>query len=194
MVLSDKGIMELLSVEKPNNDEERIVVTPVQDIVTQLQPASFDITLGKSFLTMEDATQCVSIQPEDEQIKYRQILCNSNTRSYYLGPGDFCLATTQEYLCLPNGYAAFVEGRSSIGRMGLFIQNAGWIDPGFEGEITLELFNANRYTTIELVPGTRVGQIVFLKMDQPAMHPYRGKYQGQRFATGSRIHEDTKKY
>ena len=95
-----------------------------------------------------------------------------------------------EYVELPDYLTAFVEGRSSLGRMGLFIQNAGWVDPGFRGEITLELYNANR-CAIELKAGRRVGQLVFAQMDQAAMHPYRGKYQGQTGATGSRVFLDT---
>jgi dCTP deaminase len=94
-----------------------------------------------------------------------------------------------EYFELPNDLTAFVEGRSSLGRMGLFIQNAGWVDPGFKGEITLELFNANR-CAIELKSGRRVGQLVFAKMDIAAENPYNGKYQGQRGATGSRVFTD----
>ncbi|MBQ1432846.1 MAG: dCTP deaminase, partial [Ruminococcus sp.] len=78
------------------------------------------------------------------------------------------------------------------GRMGLFIQNAGWVDPGFKGEITLELFNANR-CAIELTAGRRVGQLVFAKMDDKALRPYDGKYQGQRGATGSRVFMDRDK-
>ncbi len=73
--------------------------------------------------------------------------------------------------------------------MGLFVQNAGWVDPGFEGEITLELFNANR-CALELRCGRRVGQLVFARMDGAARSPYAGKYQGQRGATGSRVFLD----
>ena len=94
-----------------------------------------------------------------------------------------------EYFSLPDDLTAFVEGRSSLGRMGLFIQNAGWVDPGFEGEITLELFNANR-CAIELKSGRRVGQLVFAKMDCKALKPYSGKYQKQRGATGSKVFLD----
>lgn len=94
-----------------------------------------------------------------------------------------------EYISLPDNLTAFVEGRSSLGRMGLFIQNAGWVDPGFQGEITLELFNANR-CAIELTSGRRVGQLVFAQMDASAIQPYNGKYQGQRGATGSRVFLD----
>lgn len=82
-----------------------------------------------------------------------------------------------------------VEGRSSLGRLGLFIQNAGWVDPGFHGEITLELFNVNR-CAIRLQAGRRIGQLVFARMDRAARNPYRGKYQGQRGATGSRVFLD----
>ena len=82
-----------------------------------------------------------------------------------------------------------VEGRSSLGRLGLFIQNAGWVDPGFHGEITLELFNANR-CAIKLQAGRRIGQLVFARMDRAARNPYCGKYQGQRGATGSRVFLD----
>ena len=104
-------------------------------------------------------------------------------------PGQFVLATTMEYFRLGDDLTAFVEGRSSIGRLGLFIQNAGWVDPGFEGEITLELYNASR-CAIELEAGRRVGQLVFAQLDRHAETPYRGKYQGQRGATGSRIYMD----
>lgn len=94
-----------------------------------------------------------------------------------------------EYVELPDNLTAFVEGRSSLGRMGLFIQNAGWVDPGFRGEITLELYNANR-CAIELKCGRRVGQLVFAQMDDIALNPYNGKYQGQVGATGSRVFLD----
>jgi dCTP deaminase len=84
---------------------------------------------------------------------------------------------------------AFVEGRSSVGRMGLFIQNAGWVDPGFKGEITLELYNANSLP-IRLEAGRRICQLVLCSMDKPALKPYSGKYQGQMKSTGSRVYLD----
>ena len=121
----------------------------------------------------------------DKEIKYKTIISDS----YILLPNQFVLATTMEYFELPDDLTAFVEGRSSLGRMGLFIQNAGWVDPGFKGEITLELYNANR-CAIELKAGRRVGQLVFAKMDDKALNPYKGKYQGQKGATGSRVYLD----
>jgi dCTP deaminase len=94
-----------------------------------------------------------------------------------------------ETVRLPDNLTAFVEGRSSIGRIGLFIQNAGWVDPGFEGQITLELYNANSLP-IRLQAGRRICQLVFCRMDQASDAPYRGKYQGQRNATGSQVSKD----
>ena len=91
---------------------------------------------------------------------------------------------------LPNNLSAFVEGRSSIGRMGLFIQNAGWVDSGFEGRITLELYNANSLP-IKLESGKRICQLVICQMDQESERPYSGKYQGQDKSVGSRVFMDT---
>ena len=142
-----------------------------------------DIRLGNTFSIVEDTPD--GIITMENEIRYNTITADT----YLLLPGQFVLATTMEYFRLPDNLTAFVEGRSSLGRMGLFIQNAGWVDPGFEGEITLELFNANR-CAIRLQAGRRVGQLVFAQMDAPALVPYQGKYQGQRGATGSRVFQD----
>ena len=176
MVLSDKTIMRMLR-------EGPLSVSPLEE--GQIQPASVDIRLGNMFSIIEDLPRGV-IDLESE-IQYRTM----ETDTYVLLPGQFVLATTMEYIELPDNLTAFVEGRSSLGRMGLFIQNAGWVDPGFKGEITLELFNANR-CAIELKAGRRVGQLVFAEMDAAALHPYQGKYQGQTGATGSRAFMDDK--
>ena len=156
-------------------------ITPLEK--EQVQPASVDIRLGNTFSIVEDLSTGV-ITLKDE-VRYKTI----NTDTYILLPGQFVLATTMEYVSLPDNLTAFVEGRSSLGRLGLFIQNAGWVDPGFQGEITLELFNANR-CAIELKAGRRVGQLVFAEMDDTALKPYNGKYQGQKGATGSRVYMD----
>ncbi|HLV10031.1 MAG TPA: dCTP deaminase, partial [Halanaerobiales bacterium] len=112
-----------------------------------------------------------------------------NTEEIIIPPNSFLLATTMEYVELPEDITAFVEGRSSIGRMGLFIQNAGWVDPGFKGKITLELYNANRLP-IKLFSGRRICQLVLAKLDRKAENPYQGKYINQKEAVGSRIYED----
>ncbi|MBS6953089.1 MAG: dCTP deaminase [Enterocloster asparagiformis] len=174
MILSDQTIMNMLS-------EGTLVISPVEE--RQIQPASVDIRLGNTFSIVEDlSTGVISLE---NAAGYKTI----QTDTYILLPGQFVLATTMEYFELPGNLTAFVEGRSSLGRLGLFIQNAGWVDPGFKGEITLELFNANR-CAIELKAGRRVGQLVFAKLDGMALNPYNGKYQGQRGATGSRVYLD----
>ena len=166
MILSDKTIEKLLA-------EGSLAIEPLEP--EQIQPASVDIRLGDTF----------GIVGLEDEIAYKTI----RTDRYILLPGQFVLATTMEYVRLGADLTAFVEGRSSLGRMGLFVQNAGWVDPGFEGEITLELFNANR-CALELRSGRRVGQLVFAQLDEAAKNPYAGKYQGQRGATGSRVYLD----
>jgi len=174
MILSDKTIKSLLLSGK-------LGICPLDDV--QIQPASVDVRLGNSFSVLETSSN--AILKMDAPIKYRSI----TDETFLLLPGQFVLASTMEYFRLPDDITAFVEGRSSIGRLGLFIENAGWVDPGFEGEITLELFNASS-NAIELKAGRRIGQLVFAQLDCNAENPYRGKYQGQRNATGSLIQLD----
>ena len=152
----------------------------------QIQPASIDVRLGTHFLKVdENRSDVIRL---DSEVRYEEL----EQEEIVIPPLSFLLATTQEYLRLPDDVTAFVEGRSSIGRIGLFIQNAGWVDPGFEGNITLELFNANRLP-IRLRSGRRIWQLVFAQMDQKSSNPYRGKYLGQLKATGSRIAMDEDK-
>ena len=174
MILSDKTIIKML-------ENGTLSIDPLKK--GQIQPASVDIRLGNTFSIVEDSS--TGVINLGNEITYKRI----QTDTYVLLPGQFILATTMEYFRLPNNLTAFVEGRSSLGRLGLFIQNAGWVDPGFRGEITLELFNANR-CAIELRSGRRVGQLVFAMMDDIALNPYNGKYQGQRGATGSKVFLD----
>lgn len=174
MILSDGEIRKLI-------DDKALTISPLTP--EQIQPASVDITLGNTFTVIKDLP--IGIIDPNQEVEYECI----STGKYLLLPGQFVLATTREYFSLPNNLTAFVEGRSSWGRLGLFIQNAGWVDPGFEGEITLELFNANRFA-IEICEGYRIGQLVFAKMEHDAINPYRGKYQKQRTATGSRVFMD----
>lgn len=178
MILSDKTIMHMVK-------EGSLLIEPMME--HQIQPASVDIRLGNTFSIVEDSS--TGIITLGKEIQYKTMTADT----YILLPGQFVLATTMEYISLPDHLTAFVEGRSSLGRMGLFIQNAGWVDPGFEGEITLELFNANR-CAIELQAGRRIGQLVFANMDDTAQHPYRGKYQKQKGATGSRVFLDKELY
>ena len=174
MILSDKTIREAIksgAIGVKNYTPDSI------------QPASLDIRLGNSFAVPK--TNRYDIIAFNDNIEYKTITANE----YILMPGEFVLGTTMETIELPSNVTAFVEGRSSIGRLGLFVQNAGWVDPGFKGEITLELFNAGNHN-IKLLAGTRVAQLVFAQMDNDAENPYNGKYQGQTGATGSMIYKD----
>ncbi len=174
MILSDKTLKKYL-------ENNTLVVEPLDDI--QIQPASIDLRLGTHYLKVAEhrsAMLDLVNKPEYEEIIQEEVVIPAHA---------FLLATTREYVKLPDDLTAFVEGRSSIGRLGLFIQNSGWVDPGFEGEITIELYNANSLP-IKLKSGVRICQLVFAKLDQEAANPYRGKYQGQRNATGSRVRQD----
>ncbi len=174
MILSDKTIKKLIEAKD-------LIVEPLTE--EQIQPASIDMRLGRHFLKVEEnQVECMTLSTP---IKYSEFEADE----VIIPPHSFLLATTMEYIKLPNNLTAFVEGRSSIGRMGLFIQNAGWVDPGFEGEITLELYNANRLP-IKLTAGRRLCQLVIAEMDVEAENPYDGKYQGQRNAIGSKVYND----
>lgn len=174
MILSDKTIQLIL-------EQGDLVIEPLEEY--QIQPASIDLRLGESFLKLdENMMEVMTLQDEISYVSYK---CDE----IIIPPHSFLLATTMEYLELPSDITAFVEGRSSIGRMGLFIQNAGWVDPGFKGQITLELYNANRLP-IKLNSGRRICQLVLAKLDQQALSPYQGKYLNQKDAVGSRAYKD----
>jgi dCTP deaminase len=175
MILSDKTLKAMIA----SGD---LVCEPIDE--KSIQPASIDCRLGDHFLIPDDHQ--MDMITLDSEIKYREITNGTIT----IPPHSFLLATTQEYIELPDNLTSFVEGRSSIGRIGLFIQNAGWVDPGFKGRITLELYNASSLP-IKLEAGKRICQLVFAKMDQVADNPYSGKYQGQRQTVGSRVYQDT---
>ncbi len=174
MILSDRTLRDLINKKK-------LQVDPLDR--EQIQSASIDMKLGTSFLKIDE--NLMEVMTLEKEIKYVEIEENE----IVIPPGSFLLATTREFIELPENITAFVEGRSSIGRMGLFIQNAGWVDPGFAGQITLELYNANRLP-IKLVSGRRICQLVFAKMDKIAANPYQGKYQNQCNAVGSKVYKD----
>jgi len=177
MVLSDISLKTLIA-------SGQLGIDPLDE--SCIQPGSVDCRLGDHFLQINP--QKSSLLTLNDRIEYDEITGDT----IVIPPHSFLLATTREYIKLPTHITGFVEGRSSIGRMGLFVQNAGWIDAGFEGKITLELYNANQ-VPIQLEAGRRICQLVFVKMDQPAQRPYSGKYQGQNQSVGSRIHKDFEK-
>lgn len=173
MILSDIEIQELIDYKN--------LVSCIQE--DQIQPASLDIRLSDCFcIPCSESSRIISL---DSSPQYQRIISDR----FVIQPKSFVLGSTIEYIKLPDNLTAFVEGRSSYGRLGLFIQNAGWVDPGFEGTITLELFNASDFP-IELVANKRIGQLVFAKMNKSCLNPYRGKYQYQDITTGSKIYEE----
>ena len=174
MILSSHGFKEKLGKE--------IIVRDIEE--HQIQPASVDLRLSDEFMVVDEHQhEMIDLKTP---IKYREIRADT----IIIPPKSFILAQTMEYIEIPLDHVAFVEGRSSIGRLGLFIQNAGWIDPGFKGSITLELFNACN-VPIRLEKGRRICQIVFAKLDRMLTDGYKGKYLGQTSVTGSKVHQDT---
>lgn len=174
MPLSDRTIKELIK-------KGDLIIKPFRR--QNVQSASIDLRLGPGFLVPDYHN--IGTLSLDEEVKYRGIGGNEIT----IPPHHFVLGTTLEFVGLPNYLSGSVEGRSSIGRRGLFAQNAGWIDPGFEGNITLELYNANE-SPIIISAGRRICQLVLELTDKPVERPYKGKYQGQKGTTGSLAHKD----
>ncbi|WP_457639698.1 dCTP deaminase [Persephonella sp.] len=178
MILSDRKIRELI-------EKKELVIQPLDHI--QIQASSVDLRLGNEFLAYPDEIEILDVKNPDLGNQLKKVVADDE--GFVIQPKQFILATTREYIKLPDYLTAFVEGRSSLGRLGLFIENAGWVDAGFEGNITLEFYNANS-RPLKIYPGMRICQLVFAQMDAPAENPYRGKYQGQRGTTASRIYMD----
>ncbi len=179
MILSDRTIKELI-------EKGKLKVEPFEKEL--IQCSSLDLRLGYQIARYK-VRNYLDVKKPNWEIDYEEI---NEENGFYIQPKEFVLATTLEYIELPPDLTAFVEGRSSLGRLGLFIENAGWVDAGFKGQLTLELFNANSYP-IKLYPKMRICQLVFAKLDQPPQRPYSGKYQGQRGVVPSKIYLDYKK-
>ena len=175
MILCDRTITRLIK-------EGKLVVEPFEP--KNVQCSSLDLRLGEEIAVYEANNEVIDVKEEIKGVRREKI-----KDSFIIKPKEFVLATTLEYLKLPEDITAFVEGRSSLGRLGLFIENAGWVDAGFEGQITLELYNANS-RPIKLYKGMRICQLVFAKLDEKPEKVYRGKYKGQRGVTPSRIFMD----
>ncbi|KAB1192283.1 dCTP deaminase [Haloferax sp. MBLA0076] len=188
MILSDADILARL-------ERGDLVVDPIDDIDMQVQPASVDLRLGTDFLEFQRTNiSCIHPTREDEVSKYVTETHVPEGEDFILHPGDFVLGTTKERVEIPADLLATVEGRSSLGRLAVVIHaTAGIVDPGYEGQITLELSNLGT-APVALTPGMRISQLIFTEMKSPADRPYgaeRGsKYQGQRGPQASRIGSD----
>ena len=151
-----------------------IKIEPYSD--DQLQPASYDLLLGDTFASLQP-TLPLGVNPIDPAIEQKYDFFKSEGEPFVLQ--GFCLASTVEKISLPSNIVGRVEGKSSLARLGLFVHvTAGFIDPGFSGYITLELFCAHS-RGIKLYPGMPVCQISFERMAEGAASPYSGKYQDQ---------------
>ena len=182
MTMSDGEIKQAMAIGQ-------LKIDPLDNPETQIQPASIDLRLDQGFLRYPRNLKLVNLG-EGEPPHMRKIP-SSQLR---LEPGEFALGTTIETVTLSPYLAARVEGRSSLGRSGLAVHiPAGFIDPGFSGQITLELVNLTRHTIV-VRSGLRICQLCVFRMHKPAERPYgeeRGsKYQGQIGATGSRLMGD----
>ncbi len=199
MVLSDTDIMARLK-------KGDLVIKDI-DFDKQIGPSSVDLRLGNRFrmFKMSDHSMIDPKNYHDELIKKwndadTKVEECSYTRLYIsekpfiIHPGEFVLASLREFVSIPPDLVGRLEGRSSLGRLGLMVHStAGYVDPGFRGHLTLELANVGKLP-VKLYPGMRICQIVFQKMTSPAAVPYGSKegskYQDEMGATQSRINVD----
>ncbi|MCL2503363.1 MAG: dCTP deaminase [Coriobacteriia bacterium] len=183
MILSDRTIKLELA-------RGRIVVDPIDP--DDIQPSSIDLHLGENFQVFR-SSRLPFIDPDREQPGLTERVVASVAEPFVLHPDEFALGTTVERIALPDDLVGRLEGKSSLGRLGLLIHStAGYVDPGWDGKLTLELSNVANLPIV-LTPGMRIGQISFSQMttsvDRPYGHPDLGsKYQGQTEATPSRMY------
>src|SRR5580704_9309656 len=185
MVLSDHSIREALAAG-------RIVIDPFDDAC--VQPSSVDLHVDQYFRLFRNHTSRV-IDVREDQEDLTELVDVGPEGPLILHPGEFMLGATVERVAVPEDLVARLEGKSSLGRLGLLIHStAGFVDAGWDGHLTLELSNVANLP-ITLYPGMKIGQISFLRMTTPADQPYGtaglgSKYQGQRGPTPSRYFEN----
>ena len=188
MILSDRSIREAM-------DAGRIIVDPFDDAC--LQPSSIDVKVSNLFRVFRNHSTAI-IDVKKDLTDLTELVEIPDGEAFILHPGEFVLGSTLERIGIAADLVARVEGKSSLGRLGLLIHStAGFIDAGFDGHITLELSNVANLP-ITLYPSMKIGQVSFMTMTTPADRPYgsgaRGsKYQGQRGPTPSRYFENFKK-
>ena len=159
-----------------------------------LQPSSIDVRLDR-FFRLFDNHKYAFIDPAEQQDELTRFIEVDSSEPFILHPGEFVLGSTYEFVTLPDDVAARLEGKSSLGRLGLLTHStAGFVDPGFKGHVTLELSNVATLP-IKLWPGMKIGQLCFFKLTSPSEHPYgsekyASRYQGQRGPTASRSYKN----
>jgi dCTP deaminase len=181
VLLSDGDIRQEL-------ESGRVGLDPLD--LSMVQPSSVDVRLDR-FFRLFDNHKYQHIDPSLDQPDLTRLVEVDASESFVLHPGEFVLGATFEVVTLPDDIAARLEGKSSLGRLGLLTHStAGFIDPGFSGHVTLELSNVANLP-ITLWPGMKIGQLCFFRLSSPAEHPYGSekygsRYQGQRGPTASR--------
>jgi len=185
VIFSDRTIREAI-------EGGRIVIDPFEP--AYVQPSSIDLRVDRLFRVFENH-RYPYIDPKTHQDELTKTVETDGDDPFILHPGEFVLGSTLEVVGLADDIVARLEGKSSLGRLGLLIHStAGFVDPGFSGHLTLELSNVANLP-IAIYPGMRIGQLSFYQLTTPADHPYGSagagsKYQGQRGPTPSRIHRD----
>jgi dCTP deaminase len=183
MILSDRDIRAHLA-------DGRILIDPFDPGC--VQPSSVDLHVGSQFRVFAN-NRYPYIDVRKEQPDLTELVDMSPDEPFILHPGEFVLGQTVEWVEIPDDLVARLEGKSSLGRLGLLIHStAGYVDPGWKGTLTLELSNVANLP-ITLYPGMKIGQISFFRLSTPAATPYGAagnKYQGQRGPTPSRFFED----
>ena len=181
MVLSDRAIRRLI-------EACRIGIAPYDPAL--MQPSSLDVRVDRLFRVFRNSRYpFIDVKAEQEELT--ELVEVADEEPFILHPGEFVLGSTLERVTLPDDLVARLEGKSSLGRLGLLIHStAGFIDPGFDGHVTLELSNVANLP-ITIYPGMKIGQLSFVQMSEPAETPYGSgalgsKYQGQRGPTPSR--------
>ena len=183
MLLSDRDI-------RAEIEAGRVILDPYDE--TMVQPSSVDVRLDRFFRVFENH-RYPHIDPAEEQPDLTRMVEASGDEPFILHPGEFVLGSSYEIVSLPDDVASRLEGKSSLGRLGLLTHStAGFVDPGFSGHVTLELSNVATLP-IKLWPGMKIGQLCFFRLSSPAEHPYGSdrygsRYQGQRGPTPSRSH------
>jgi dCTP deaminase len=181
VLLSDRDI-------RAEIDSGRVVLEPYEP--EMVQPSSIDVRLDRFFRLFDNHRYPV-IDPAEDQPDLTRLVEVDADEALILHPGEFVLGSTFEAVTLPDDVAARLEGKSSLGRLGLLTHStAGFIDPGFTGHVTLELSNVATLP-IKLWPGMKIGQLCFFRLSSAAEHPYGSsvygsRYQGQRGPTASR--------
>ena len=188
MLLSDRDLRKEL-------DEGRLELDPLD--AAMIQPSSIDVRLDR-FFRVFDNSKYTHIDPSQQQDELTSPVEVRDDDPFVLHPGEFVLGSTYESVRLPEDLAGRLEGKSSLGRLGLLTHStAGFIDPGFTGHITLELSNVANLP-ITLWPGMKIGQLCLFRLSSPAEHPYGSqaagsRYQGQRGPTPSRAYLNFKR-